>query len=360
MIKVSDALMSFRNMVLPEPVFDFWCAELGLLSRRQAVVARAVKVVSETPNAVSIWLKPNANFVGVLPGQHVNVGIEIDGHRFQRSYSVSGVRGRCFRITANRVANGKVSSYLNQYAHRGMRFSLGEVYGDVTVNSFAQKPALFLAGGIGITPIISMLESWSQTIRHQPVQLVYWGKTTQDLAFIERLKNLAQKHSWFELKILETQFLERNADGTPRLLAETSAWFQELKGRLTDFEAFACGSDGFVDQIRERFSPLVNTFQFESFSPLLVAAEAGVPIQVRLTKQNRTVTVPSGVNLLNALERAGVAVSSGCRRGTCNTCSCNKISGITQHQGDRSINEAMASGFKPCTQSALSDISLEM
>ncbi|WP_273284613.1 FAD-binding oxidoreductase, partial [Reinekea forsetii] len=122
MIKVSDALMSFRNMVLPEPVFDFWCAELGLLSRRQAAVARAVKVVSETPNTVSIWLKPNANFVGVLPGQHVNVGIEIDGHRFQRSYSVSGVRGRCFRITARKVANGKVSSYLNQYAQRGMRF----------------------------------------------------------------------------------------------------------------------------------------------------------------------------------------------------------------------------------------------
>ena len=360
MNKITDTLLLVRNMVLPEPVYDFWCAELGLMSRRHAVVARAVKVVSETPDAVSIWLKPNANFAGVVPGQHINIGVEINGHLVQRSYSVSGVHGRYFRITTRKVANGKVSFYLNQFAHRGMTFTLGDVYGDVTVHSFDHKPTLFLAGGIGITPIISMLESWSQTLRQQPVQLVYWGKTSQDLAFVDRLKSLAQKHSWFELKILETQFLERNSDGTPKLLAETSAWFDDLKGRLTHFEAFACGNDGFVDQIRERFAPLVNNFHFESFSPLLATAQPGLPIQVRLTKQNRTVTIPSGVNLLNALERAGVAVASGCRRGTCNTCSCNKISGITQHQGDHSINEATAAGFKPCTHSALSDISLEM
>jgi len=360
MKKVSKALRTVRDMVIPEPVFDFWCEEFGLLVRRQQVVAKVIKVVFETQDAVSIWLKPNSNFNGVLPGQHVNIGVEIDGHCIQRSYSVSGVRGRCFRITTRKVSNGKVSSFLNNQAKPGMVFTLGDVYGDVTVDSFDQKPALFLAGGIGITPIISMVESWASSIRQQPVQLVYWGKSAKDLAFVERLKKISQKHSWFEFKILETQFLERNEDGTPKLLTETSAWFQDLKGRLNSFEAFACGSDGFVDQIRERLSPWVNNFQFESFTPALVYAEPGLPVRVNLTKQNRTITVPSGVNLLNALEKAGVSVLSGCRRGTCNTCSCTKVSGVVQHQKDKTIHDATDTGFKPCTHSALSDITLEL
>lgn len=360
MSSISSLVSALRDTVLPEAVYDFWCEELGLMSRRKQVVAKAVKVVKEAPNAVSIWLKPNSNFPGVQAGQHVNIGVHVDGRLIQRSYSVSGVRGRLFRITTRKVANGKVSSFLNDHAKHGMMFEIGEVYGDITVAQFDEKPALFLAGGIGITPIISMVESWAGSIRKQPVELVYWGKRAGDLAFVDRLKSLSNKHSWFSFRILETELLERNEDGTPKLMAETSAWYQDLKSRLPSFEAFACGNDGFVEQIRERFSPWVNSFHFESFSPVAVAAHAGAPVRVNLSKQRRSVMVPSGVNLLHALEAAGIQMASGCRRGTCNTCSCKKISGIAQHQGDKSLNETSDSGFKPCTHSALSDITLEL
>jgi ferredoxin-NADP reductase len=354
------AITAVRDMILPEPVYDFWCAEVGLLARRNQQVARAVKVVTETPDAVSIWLKPNGNFKGVLPGQHINVGVQINGHLVQRSYSVSHVKGRLFRITARKVENGRASSYLNQFAKPGMLFQLGDAYGDVTVQQFHDKPALFLAGGIGITPIISMVESLAANMRQQPVQLLYWGKRAQDLAFVDRLKKLSSEHHWLEFKLLETEFLERNEDGTPKLLAETSAWFQEMKRKLPSFDAFACGSDGFVQQIQDRISPWVNQFHFESFSPLAIAGQAGAPVNIHLTKQQRIVSVPSGVNLLQALEKAGIAVSSGCRRGTCNTCSCKKVSGIAQHQIDRSLHETNDGGFKPCAHSALTDMTLEL
>ncbi len=360
MNKLFVALRAVRDMVLPESVYDFWCEELGLLARREQQVARAVKVVSETPETVSIWLKPNRNFKGVAPGQHVNVSFLVHGHRVQRSYSVSHVKGRLFRITARKVEKGKASSFLNNHAHKGMIFQLEDAYGDVTVSHFSDTPALFLAGGIGITPIISMLERWAVTFRAQPVQLVYWGKRAQDLAFVERLKKLAAEHSWFEFKLLETEFLERNADGTPKLFAETSAWFQELTEKLPSFNAFACGNDGFVHQIQERIAPWVNQFHFESFTPLVFAGEPGAPVQINLTRQQRSVFVPSGMNLLSALEKAGVRISSGCRRGTCNTCSCKKVSGIAVNQSDNRLHESSDSGFKPCTHSALTDMTLEL
>lgn len=357
---IKSFLKVLRDSVIPANVYDFWCEELGLVERHAQAIAKTIKVVNETPETVSIWLRPNRHFKGVLPGQHVNIGVHINGHLVQRSYSVSYVKGRIFRITARKVNNGLASSYLNEYARKGMTVQLGEVYGDVTVEHFSDEPALFLAGGIGITPIISMLERWSATVREHPVQLVYWGKRQQDLAFVERLKKLSAEHSWFSFKLLETEFLERNADGTPNLFADTSAWFQDLRQRLPDFKAFACGSDGFVEQVKTRVAPWVNQFHFESFSPLALASSAGAPVQVTLALQHRTVSIPSGMNILQALEQAGVAIRSGCRRGTCNTCSCKKVSGVARNQSDNSVHETNDAGFKPCTHSALTDMTLEL
>jgi ferredoxin-NADP reductase len=357
---MKNVVQILRESVMPPHVYDFWCEELGLLERCSQPIARAIKVVTETPETVSIWLRPNRHFQGVQPGQHVNIGVHINGHLVQRSYSVSHVKGRLFRITARKVTNGLASSFLNDYAKQGMLVQLGEVYGDVTVEAFHNEPALFLAGGIGITPIISMVERWASTFRDQPVELVYWGKRASDLAFVERLKKLSAEHSWFDFKLLETEFLERNEDGSPKLLSETSAWFQDLKNRLPHFKAFACGNDGFVDQIKERVAPWVNQFHFESFTPMALATSSGVPVQVKLALQQKTVTVPSGMNLLLALEQAGVRIRSGCRRGTCNTCSCKKLTGIARNQQDNSVHETSDSGFKPCTHSALTDMTLEL
>lgn len=345
---------------VPEPVYDFWCEELGLIHRRSQAIGRVVSVQKETHDTVSLWIQPNRQFAGVQPGQHVNLGVRIDGHYAARSYSVSALQGRRFRITARKVANGKVSQYLNERAQVGMTVDIGEVYGEVTAQQFDDKPALFLAGGIGITPIQSMIESWSNSVRQQPVHLVYWGRKVADLAFVDRLKRLAKDRPWFELSIIETDHGERNADGSPKLIDEASAWLDRLKQQLPDFHAFACGQDGFVEQIRQTLSPMVAQFHAESFTPLAAAVPSGQLINVSLTEQRRTVQVPVGANLLSALEQAGVRVASGCRRGTCNTCSCTKKEGLARHLVNHRLSNAHDAGFKPCAHTALSDLTLEL
>ena len=75
----------------------------------------------------NLWLKPNANFNGIWPGQHINLGVEINGRRLQRSYSVSSVKGKFFRITTRLVSKGQVSGFLNKHAKPGMLIYLGEV-----------------------------------------------------------------------------------------------------------------------------------------------------------------------------------------------------------------------------------------
>lgn len=360
MSQTKNLFRSVRDMIVPESVFDFWSQEFGLLVRRQVSVARVERVVKESESAVSLWLKPNANFNGVMPGQHLNLAIEIDGRRYHRSYSVSQVHGRQFRVTARRVPNGIVSNFLNDCARAGLLVHLGEAYGEVNLQHFEQKPALFLAGGIGITPIISMLESWSSSVRTHPVDLLYWGKSERELAFVQRLKNLARHNDWFRLHIIETEFLERNEDGTPKLIAESSAWFADIREKISRSDVFVCGNDGFVNQLKERLQPLANSFRFESFTPAFAMATPGAPIQVNLLKQRKTVTIPSGINLLQALERAGVHIASGCRRGTCNTCSCKKVSGIVRDQKNQRLHVDDEASFKPCIHAAESDITLEL
>jgi ferredoxin len=83
-------------------------------------------------------------------------------------------------------------------------------------------------------------------------------------------------------------------------------------------------------------------------------------MQVELRRSGRTLTLPRGTSLLQALEAEGLRPASGCRMGICNTCVCGKVSGVTRHTLTGEHAAEPATQVKLCVNSASTDLILEL
>lgn len=184
---------------------------------------------------------------------------------------------------------------------------------------FALQPSpryLFLAGGIGITPLMPMLAEAEQ--RGAEWELVYGGRSLASMAFHaelraaygERVRLVPQdEHGLPDLDVLL---------GVPR----------------PDTLVYCCGPEGLLRAVEERCASWpADTLHTERFVPKeqhVPGAEEG--FEVELARSGRTVTVPAGTSVLDAVEQEGVPVLSSCREGTCGTCETVVLAGAVEHR----------------------------
>ena len=122
--------------------------------------AKVVAVRRQTPRSVTLTLEPNRAFTGFRAGQHINLTVEIDGRRRTRCYSpASAESARCIELTIGRHDGGLVSNYLCDHARPGMVVGLDAVGGDFVLPAIRPRRILFVSGGSGITPVMSMLRT---------------------------------------------------------------------------------------------------------------------------------------------------------------------------------------------------------
>src|SRR5262245_15244609 len=120
--------------------------------------AKVVAVRRQTPRSITLTLEPNRAFTGFRAGQHINLTVEIDGRRRTRCYSpASAESARHIELTVGRHDGGLVSNYLCNHARPGMIVGLDSVGGDFTLPAIRPRSILFVSGGSGITPVMSML-----------------------------------------------------------------------------------------------------------------------------------------------------------------------------------------------------------
>ena len=337
-----------------EQIIDFWSKEFGLAFTWQRPTAKIVKRVVEANNTVSLWLKPNSHFKGFKTGQHINVTLQVNGVNFTRSYSLSEAprADGLLRLTIKK--EGKVSSHLCQYVHVGDSIEISQAFGELQLN--AQKTNLFLASGSGITPVMSLLHTATM---QQPITLLYWEKNRADLCFMAELNNLAAKNPLFKFYIFLTQ--EQNLlQGELKGRIDTQAIIK-LIPNLVQHQVVACGGQGFIEAV-QLLKPYVDTLQVESFSPIkLNTANTQLgTVRVELKASHKVLELNQGDSLLNALEAQGIYPPSGCRMGICHSCSCQKISGITQDLQTGELASESHSAVKLCVNRAYSDLVLDI
>jgi len=209
---------------------------------------------------------------------------------------------------------------------------------DVTVrgprNSFVLVDApsyLFLAGGIGITPILPMVRA--ATARGREVTLVYVGRSLESMPFA---RELAEELGG------RVRLAATDAGDGPDLE-------EVLRGTRTDTSVYCCGPPRFTDAVLDATSGWpAGRVRVERFLPL--APEPDVqdrPFEVECALSGVVVHVGAEQTVLDALEGAGVFVNSSCREGTCGSCETTIVAGTAEHRDalltdeERAGNETM-------------------
>ncbi|MCE5290244.1 MAG: ferredoxin reductase [Nocardiaceae bacterium] len=195
---------------------------------------RIVEIRPETRDAVTVVITPGRTWKGHIPGQYVRIGVDVDGVRLWRTYSLtSETTTRDISITVKAIDGGKVSNYLVRRATAGTVVQLEQAAGDFTVNERPDK-ALFVTAGSGITPVMGMLRN------HQldDVVVIHSSPTKSDAIFGGELRMLA-RHGKIRL-------IERHTSTDGRLTPDALA---DLVPDYTDRETWACGPGEFLDAL---------------------------------------------------------------------------------------------------------------
>jgi stearoyl-CoA 9-desaturase NADPH oxidoreductase len=350
-----------RTLVAPH-TFDFWASRLHPTWSWDRPLARIVARQAESSDTFTLLLKPNRHWRGFRPGQHLNIGAEIEGSLVSRSYSLSDAPradGR-IAITVKAMPGGKLSQHLCHAAKPGDVLTLGPAFGEMTLPETPQGAWLFLAAGSGITPMMAMIRAQAALGMPMPITLAYWSRDREELCFVDELRALAARYPNFRVDFALTRAPDASGFRHGRIDAmQLSAFAPDLHQR----RVFVCGPGGFVDAARDLVGTRAIAFHAEAFTPpqRIEAADAdGGSVRITLATSGRTLDVPRGISLLTALETAGLKPASGCRMGICNTCACGKRTGSTRHLHTGDAGHEPVTALRLCVNSATSDLILDL
>lgn len=273
--------------------------------------ARVVEVRQETADAVTVVLRPGGAWRGHRPGQYVRIGLDVHGVRLWRSYSLTSAPGAAdglLTITARAIAGGLVSAHLAQELRPGQLVQLDQALGDFVLPDPAPRKVLFITGGSGITPVMGMLRSGLD--RLEDVVLVHSESSAGEVIFGTELRTMADAG--------RLRLVEQHTDVHGRLDVTALA---TLVPDLAERQTWACGPAGLLDAIEEQWADLglterLHTERFRT-TALVEPGEGGT---VRFTGTGVVVEVDGATPILDAGERAGVLMPSGCRMGICFSC----------------------------------------
>lgn len=281
-----------------------------LLSGRQ-LRGRIVAVHPETRDAVTLVIKPGSGWRPHTPGQFLRLGVDVDGVRQWRCYSLTSRTDRadrCVSVTVKAIPGGVVSNHLVRRAAVGTVVHLDQAAGEFTLGAAPPAKILFLTAGSGITPVIGMLRNL-ETHTPADIVVVHSAPAAADVIFGGELRMLANRG---RIRLIE---IHTDTDG----MLDVSG----LGGLVPDFaerHTWACGPAGMLDAAESHWatadlSALLHT---ERFRPNLVTTGDGGAVTFSSTSV--TVEADGSRSLLDTGEAAGVLMPSGCRMGICFGC----------------------------------------
>lgn len=280
---------------------------------------RVERVHRETADATSLVIRPGRGWGGHLCGQYLPVGVDVDGVRSWRTYSICTPPGSpLLTITVKAVPGGRVSPHLAHRTGPGELLRLGQADGDFVLPRPGPTRLLFVTAGSGITPVAAMVRDLTARDGPLDVVLVHSAPTPQDTVFGPELRRLAARLPGLRLHEHHT----RTPGATGRLTAASvAALCPDWAMRTT----FACGPDGLLQDLAAHWAAAGcdERLHVERFRVPTRDATAGRPRhggRVRFTASGVHAQASGRTPLLEVGEDAGVLMPSGCRQGICHTC----------------------------------------
>jgi ferredoxin-NADP reductase len=242
------------------------------------------------------------------PGAHLT--LQLPGGE-TRQYSLCGdpaERG-FYEIAVLRDPHSRGgSAWVHDILKPGMAVSVWEPRNHFPLVHAAQY--LFVAGGIGITPIRSMIESLPA---RRDWWLLYLGRSRNTMAYLPEL-----------LEQYPQQVLAYARDEHPDRL-DVASVVRRLGG-----EVYSCGPESLIDAVRTVSDPA--HFHAEHFVPVARPSMVAGPLEIECSRSGVRLTVPSDRSVLEVLEENRIPMVASCRRGVCGSCETRVLAGVPEHR----------------------------
>lgn len=314
--------------------------------------AKVVAVRRQTSRSVTLTLEPNAAFAGFRAGQHINLSVEINGRRRTRCYSPASAEGASrLELTIGRHDGGLVSNYLCDHAYPGMVLGLDSVGGDFVLPETLPKRILFVSGGSGITPVLSMLRTLRAQAFTGEIAFLHYARGVEEACYRAELAEFAAMPG---VRILHG-YTRDGADGDLDGHFDAAHLSAAIPGG--DPEAvFVCGPPALVDAVRLHCPDAIS----ESFVPPTFAVPTdAIGGTVAFTSSGIEAT-NDGQTLLAQAEAAGLSPESGCRMGICHSCTRFKRSGAVRNLITGAVSTADCENIQICVTAPVGDVAIDL
>jgi stearoyl-CoA 9-desaturase NADPH oxidoreductase len=349
-----------RDRVLRSPLVDLLTGPHGVDRYTELVAptwttgdarAKIVTVRRQTPRSVTLTLAPNrpcsGRLAGFRAGQHINLTVEIDGRRRTRPYSPASAEGSAhIELTIGRHDGGLVSSYLHEHARPGMVVGLDSAGGEFVLPSQRPRRILFVSGGSGITPVLSMLRTLRAEGFPGEVAFVHYARAVGEACYRDELAVMS------DVKVLHSY---TRAAATSDLEGRFGP--EHLAAAMPKPDAvFVCGPPALVEAVREHCANV----RSESFVPPVF----DVPTE---SSGGRVSFIHSGTELsddgrplLEQAEAAGLTPESGCRIGICHSCTRRKTRGAVKNLITGAVSSADREDVQICVSVPVGDVDIAL
>ena len=323
----------------------FWSGEL-----------RVARVFDETHDVRTFRLVAPAG--GPLPfdhvaGQYLNLALTIDGARVNRSYTIASSpthRTYC-EISVKRAREGRASRHLHDAVCEGSLLRVSAPAGRFVFAAEQADRCVLIAGGIGITPLMSTVRGLTDTCWRGEIYLLFSIRTLRDLVFRDELAYLERRFPNLHVRATLTGEVDGAWDGERGHISR--AMIERFVPGLARGPILVCGPDAMMTAVRrvlvdELGVPDAEVLQ-EAFISPMDAVEAGgaeaettsevdpttsggsaanaMPASVRFERTGKVAELATGLTVLEAAEDAGVSIPFECRSGICGQCKTRLVSG---------------------------------
>lgn len=345
---------------------------------------RCVKVIQETHDVKTFcFMAEQPVMFFFKPGQFVTLELLIENETVFRSYTISSSPSvpYSFSISVKQVPGGVVSNWLHATLREGMNLAVHGPVGQFNCIDYPSNKVLYLSGGVGITPMMSMARWYFDTNADVDMVFVHSARTPRDIIFQRDLENMAARIANFKLNLVCERYESGQNWGGYRGFFN-HAMLEMMAPDFMEREVYCCGPTPYMKAVRTMLQEVgfdMRRYHEESFgaTPEPVKEQAqqdaeqaaeeaeAIPrsdlIQVFFSATGKSVQIAPGETVHAAAAKLGLHIPKACGMGICGTCKVKRLEGAVEmaHNGGITDEDVEEGYILSCCSVPTGDVVVE-
>ncbi len=362
----AEALFENQNALFKARI-DLMSSPVGKAANDKSAAAwsgfrkfRVAKKIMEKGDCCSFYLEPHdgRELPGFMPGQYLTFKLKVPGQpkEVTRCYSLSdSPNPNYYRVTIKRVPPppkspelppGVSSNHFHNNVQEGDILDVKAPGGNFHIDVESRSPVVLIGGGIGVTPMLSILNYLITSPIKREVHFFYGVRNGSEHMHKDLLNQIAREHSNVRINVCYSDAVEGEVQGKDFQFGErVSVDLFKRELQVNNYDFYTCGPPPMMESITkglQEWGVPDSKIHYEAFGPATVkkvakpeaaaAAAEGPALEVKFVNSNRTVNWSSASSsILELAEANGIKLDSGCRAGNCGSCVTTVRSGEVEY-----------------------------